>query len=104
MVALVSGVRGHSIAIMAASLALSAGAPAVLVDEVRNTPPPPRRARVVRSERRKGFVPANINSRTGKPHEHKREIARRLAQRNARFLEYMGNGGFSRRGNEVGLI
>jgi len=27
-----------------------------------------------------GFIPANINRHTGKPHEHKREIARRLRQ------------------------
>ncbi|AXU20373.1 hypothetical protein C7W88_16975 [Novosphingobium sp. THN1] len=27
-----------------------------------------------------GFLPANINRHTGKPHEHKREIARRLRQ------------------------
>lgn len=27
----------------------------------------------------KPWVPASINRRTGKPHEHKREIARRLA-------------------------
>jgi len=26
------------------------------------------------------FTPANINRNTGKPHEHKREIARRLRQ------------------------
>lgn len=27
-----------------------------------------------------GFVPANINRHTGRPHEHKREIARRQRQ------------------------
>lgn len=27
-----------------------------------------------------GFTPAGINRRTGKPHEHKREIARRQRQ------------------------
>lgn len=27
------------------------------------------------------IVPASINRRTGKPHEHKREIARRLRQK-----------------------
>jgi len=30
-----------------------------------------------------GFVPANINRHTGRPHEHKREIARRLRQAGA---------------------
>ena len=27
-----------------------------------------------------GFRPASINPKTGRPHEHKREIARRLAR------------------------
>lgn len=30
-----------------------------------------------------GFVPANINRNTGRPHEHKREIARRQRQAGA---------------------
>ncbi|CDO37625.1 hypothetical protein [Novosphingobium sp. KN65.2] len=32
------------------------------------------------TRRHRGWIPANINRWTGRPHEHKREIARRLRQ------------------------
>lgn len=32
----------------------------------------------------RGFIPANINRHTGKPHQHKREIARRQRQAGAK--------------------
>lgn len=38
------------------------------------------------------------------PHLHSREIARRERQRHRLHAKYMLNGGFSRRGNEVGPI
>lgn len=37
---------------------------------------PRRRARPVRRRSYSGFVPAGINRHTGKPHEHRRAIAR----------------------------
>lgn len=38
------------------------------------------------------------------PHQGEQEIARRLRQRKRLHQKYMLNGGFSRRGNEVGPI
>lgn len=36
--------------------------------------------RVVRPDLRRNALPARINRHTGRPHEHKREIARRMRQ------------------------
>jgi len=44
----------------------------------------------------------NVGSIAGGGHEHKREIARRLRQKERLRQKYMLNGGFSRRGREIG--
>lgn len=70
--------------------------------------PKPKRGRRIsptgRRYRNAPWLPASINRNTGKPHEHKAEIARRKRQQARLHAHYMGNGGFTRRGNEAGPI
>ncbi len=62
-------------------LLLGALAGILPISLVNNSDPNPGRHRKIHKPvRRYGFTPANINRHTGKPHEHKREIARRLRQ------------------------
>lgn len=69
----------RNIGIIGAAAALALGlAAGPEVDLARQSPPPAPRRRARRI--RKGDYDPQINRWTGKPHEHKREIARRLRQ------------------------
>lgn len=74
------GLGGRLAAVAAIAMA-SAGVGPVVVSAAGDAPPPrPRpKRRVVARPKFGGFDP-RMNRWTGKPHEHKREIARRLRQ------------------------
>jgi len=74
---------GGRLAAVAAIAAARAGMVHVVVIGNDSPPPPqpqrPRRTRAVKRPKFSGFDP-RVNRWTGKPHEHAREIARRLRQ------------------------